>query len=297
MWKNGSEAGDELLRGIYKIISDDLSESELVSRLMADHFGILLATTERNDIEKRINEWDNLINELITKFKFAAPIVMNYGILLVTSNDKSVNLLLDKANIARKSNSGSRKLAYYDEELISKFYFEAELESRQKYALENGEFLVYYQPKYSPKTDEIVGAEALVRWNMPDRGILSPDKFISLFEYNGFITQLDSYVLEKVCQLLKKLKDEGHNVVPISVNLSRYNLTYTDFILDYVRICEKYSIDPSLLEFEITESLMYENLEGLNVFKVLMFLLIIFINMDSKFLWMTLGQATLLLIC
>ena len=126
-------------------------------------------------------------------------------------------------------------------------------------AIEQDEFLVYLQPKYDIVTEKIKGAEALIRWKYHGRELIPPYRFIPVFETGGLINKIDDIVLHKVCRSLKKWKDEGRNLYPISVNLSRKRMRNPDLIHHLVTIVDKYGIDHSLIDFELTESAAYDN--------------------------------------
>ena len=123
-----------------------------------------------------------------------------------------------------------------------------------KSALENHEFVVFYQPKYGLSDNQIAGAEALVRWKHPERGMISPGEFIPVFERNGFITKLDYYVWEQTCIQLRKWMDEGKNPLPISVNLSRISLYNKDIVNVICNLVDSYRIPRRLFQVELTES-------------------------------------------
>lgn len=123
-----------------------------------------------------------------------------------------------------------------------------------KSALENHEFVVFYQPKYGLSDNQIAGAEALVRWKHPERGMISPGEFIPVFERNGFITKLDYYVWEQTCIQLRKWMDEGKNPLPISVNLSRVSLYNKDIVNVICNLVDSYRIPRRLFQVELTES-------------------------------------------
>ena len=126
-------------------------------------------------------------------------------------------------------------------------------------ALQEKQFCIYLQPIYNLKTNKIVSAEALVRWNHPVNGTISPAHFVPVFERNGFIVRLDRFVWEEVCRFLQRQKTNGAPVVPVSVNVSRlhfYNMDLLDFLM---RLLEQYELSPELLKLEITESAYTEN--------------------------------------
>ncbi len=150
---------------------------------------------------------------------------------------------------------------FYDDLDRVQMLKEKKMENTMEQALANGEFIVYLQPKINLAKSEIVGAEALVRWNSPKDGLISPGEFIPFFEKNGFIVKLDLYVFDCVCRLLKDWNARGIKAVPISVNLSRNHLSDPQFLERFEAIQKKYGVASSLLEFELTETVVFENLE------------------------------------
>ena len=119
--------------------------------------------------------------------------------------------------------------------------------------------MVFLQPKYRLPEERIGGAEALVRWKSVTEGMIYPDEFIPLFEKNGFIIQLDLFVFETVCRTLRRWIDQGMAQVRISVNCSRLHFRDNNFLFEYIRIADKYNMDRSLIEIEVTESMVLEN--------------------------------------
>jgi EAL domain-containing protein (putative c-di-GMP-specific phosphodiesterase class I) len=135
------------------------------------------------------------------------------------------------------------------------------IENRMKSALKNEEFQIYLQPKYDISQNKIAGAEALVRWADPNRGLIPPNDFIPLFENNGFILDLDLYVFDRTCHLLRQWIDRGVNPVVISVNLSRAYLHDFTFLGKFEEIRRKYEVPSNLIELELTETVVFENME------------------------------------
>ena len=128
-------------------------------------------------------------------------------------------------------------------------------------ALQNKEFCFYLQPKCNSMTHAIVGMEALVRWNHPTRGIVSPGEFVPLMEETGLITRLDLYLWEEVCQMLQGWKARNENMVPISVNVSISDIAALDVAQVLWELVQKYQLEPKLLLVEITESMLAQNLK------------------------------------
>ena len=141
----------------------------------------------------------------------------------------------------------------------SKLLKEQDIESHMEEALENKEFKVYLQPKYSPEGGRMGGAEALVRWISPTSGFISPGEFIPIFEKNTFIIQLDEYMLEEVCKLQRMWLDEGKTLVPISVNISRIHLLDEGLILMILHIVDYYKLPHDCIELELTESAFFDD--------------------------------------
>ena len=156
-----------------------------------------------------------------------------------------------------------RYYAFYDDKLRSEMLRDQAILDCMEEALEQGQFQVKLQPKYKAAGGLFTDAEALVRWCHPEWGMQSPAVFIPLFERNGFITKLDQYVWEKVCQMMQQWDKEGLEPVNISINVSRadvYNVNLVDTLLDLVK---RYNIAPKRLHLEITESVYTESPEDI----------------------------------
>ena len=164
--------------------------------------------------------------------------------------------MYDRANLAAKHCKGNyiRNYAFYTRQMSQEIEKEQRIVNSMKSALENHEFVVFYQPKYGLSDNQIAGAEALVRWKHPERGMISPGEFIPVFERNGFITKLDYYVWEQTCIQLRKWMDEGKNPLPISVNLSRISLYNKDIVNVICNLVDSYRIPRRLFQVELTES-------------------------------------------
>lgn len=175
--------------------------------------------------------------------------------------DKSIpiNQLCDRALIAAKSilHKYDKTIMTYEGPISHKHLQEQILESSFGDAIENENFKVWFQPKFDTKTEKLVGAEALVRWEKDDGTIVSPSDFIYVFENDGLIVRLDEYVFRKVCSIVKNWLDKGISIVPVSVNISRATLHHEGTIEKYKKIIEEYNIPIELIPLEITESTEY----------------------------------------
>ncbi|MEG0179349.1 MAG: EAL domain-containing protein, partial [Oscillospiraceae bacterium] len=149
--------------------------------------------------------------------------------------------------------------AYYNENMSAVLNIEQEITNEMNYALQNGQFEVYLQPQYNIHTNLSCGAEALVRWIHPKKGIIAPSEFVPIFERNGFITKMDYFVWEQVCKKLHEWKLQGINPSPISVNISRVNIYNPNLVAMLLELVSRYEIEPSLLDLELTESAYTDN--------------------------------------
>ena len=183
------------------------------------------------------------------------------GICIVKDRDIQMSILCDWANLAQKTIKGSliKQWAFYDKKLRAKQLDERRIENEMDEALNKRQFKVYLQPKHNVQNGSVIGAEALVRWDHPERGFLTPDRFIPLFERNGFIIKLDEYVWEETCRIIKSWLDRGMVAVPVSVNVSRVQVYNPNFYKKLLNIIRRYDIPKKFLEVELTESSFVEN--------------------------------------
>lgn len=260
----GNKEGDRTLRYIHGVIKNHLRPNEYLARISSDNFALLLYDEPDQALMKRLEDMTADINRFNENRKYQYILSFTAGIYRVDDPSLEITLIQDRANVARgeivKNNiTGFCSCRVYSEKEREQLVAEKEIENRMRSALEERQFVVYLQPKLSLKEDVISGAEALVRWKDPDKGLIPPNDFIPLFEKNGFIIPLDLYVFEEVCRLLRGWIDRGFDPVPISVNVSRTHFTVLNFMDDYVQICRKYEIPPYLIEIEVTETVVFEN--------------------------------------
>ena len=199
--------------------------------------------------------------EIIKGYNRNFDLVPNFGIYFLDDLTLSPNVMLDRATLAAKECKGNYidTVGIFKPEMSSRLEKEQEIVNEMVHALQDEQFIVYLQPKYSLETNAPAGAEALVRWMHPEKGMISPGLFIPVFEKNGFIERLDHYVWEVICKYLKKWIDEGLKPNPISVNISRvdlYNPQIVDFIINLV---DKYNVPHELFQLELTETAYMDN--------------------------------------
>jgi len=247
----GMAEGDRLLIYVADIIAAAAGNTGAASRIGSDRFAVFLRK-KGDELEAFIRSY----LEAIADYDLAFEIVSNAGIYVLNDENLSVDAMLDRAIIAQASIKGSyaTKYSYYSEEQRDAMLSEQEIVGVMTTALAEKQFLVYFQPQYNHSTGKLVGAEALVRWKHPERGMIMPGTFIPIFEKNGFISKLDLFVFEQVCIFQRSCLDRGLKAVPISVNLTRYDLFQCDFIEQMENVRKKHGVTTDLIRIEITET-------------------------------------------
>lgn len=250
----GSDKGDEILRYISDTLEVMCDDDHIYCRLSADLFEIV---TYYNGSDEEILEFIDILDARLHRcgdIRFQ----MSYGISIAPGTSKAYRKHGDEAGLARVyiKNSVLKKAAFFNALQKQDNNQVARVEEIEEQALENGEFHIYLQPKYTydKNRGKIVGAEALVRWIDSENHIKSPAEFIPIFEKNGFILKLDQFMWEGCCRLLRKWMDDGRTPVPISVNVSRIYLGKTDVVGYIQNLIKKYCIPIELLQIEITET-------------------------------------------
>ena len=260
----GYSNGNVILKSISNCIKDKLSDKELYCRLNADNFLILLEWTSKDEVSNKIqyivNNILNKSNDIIRDIKNSRSeykLILKYGIYIINDKDSSLDVCVDRANLAKDTVKVKHKNigAFYTKDLSEKILFNKELESCMEIALKEKQFKVYFQPEVSFEDGSIIGAEALVRWQHPERGLIFPNDFIPLFEKNNFITKLDYYMFDEVSKYIEKWQKLGIPLPKmISINLSRVHISDIDLAKRLESIVKKHNIDPSRIGIELTES-------------------------------------------
>lgn len=257
----GSQTGDRLLKHVADIIQSSAINYGLGCRIESDRF-LFYTRCPEDQLDSFIS---TLLNK-ITSFELSFEIMCNAGIYRITESTLNAETAIDRAVIAQKSIKGSytTRFKLFVENLRKDLVTEQEISGLMKTALKKEQFVVYYQPQYNHSTGMIIGAEALVRWKHPEKGIISPGVFIPIFEKNGFITELDMYVFEKACIFLKKCMQSGLHIIPVSINLTRYDIFSPDFIENLEVIRARHNVPSRFIRVEITESAALGNSDFIN---------------------------------
>lgn len=264
----GRNACDEILRGIENSIDSNLNMNECIGRISADNFCVLIEYGLEAAAAERFDLWYKGCTSYIEKNDAVwLPLIIEFGVYVINNDSMPFPSMIDRAKLALTDKTrelrGKLRYAIYDEQLRQMLFREKQLEDMMEESLANQEFQVYLQPKYITHSEQIGGAEALVRWSSVSEGMIYPDEFISLFEKNGFIIQLDLWVFEEVCRTIRKWLNTERKPVKISVNCSRMHLKNPRFFDRYCAIAKKYDIPPTFIEIELTETTVFNNVEQL----------------------------------
>lgn len=255
----GNARGDEVLKAIWDVILANCNDNEQAARVNADGFVIFWIESSKKTvtyrIEKLINEIEGISEQLSVPRLY--PVIGIRAVEKLDDADKRYGEAL-RAKALVKSRR-DRHYAFYDEIDYDTIVENKNLENGFEKALADKKFEVWYQPKFNSHTGKIVGSEALIRWRADDGSLISPGRFIPLFEKNGNIIRLDEYVFREVCRQQKEWQKEGIQILPVSVNISRFSLYYSNVVEKYERIINYYDVDHKYVQIEITESAIIEN--------------------------------------
>lgn len=256
----GTAEGDKVIWHMNDIWTRQLREYEYCGHRMADRFVVLLRYHRIEELEERVQSYLDALQETA---KNRYKISLRVGVYLLEDTSVSFATAHSRSMMAfaKAKSSENHFLSFYDEHMEKSLMWEKHVEDIFQTALQNGEFVVFYQAKVDTETKQVSGAEALVRWVRPDGTIISPGKFIPILENNGTIAKLDQYVFQEVCRQQQAWLEEGRNVVPVSVNLSRVQLADRTLVDTYQQMLEKTGVPSQYVGLEFTESAMFDNEE------------------------------------
>ena len=255
--KHGTSVGDELLKYVARKSKEYVEGTGFCGRVGPDVFAQLR--------EFHKDRWSQAeVAKLFNDTYKDAPVdnfMMQYGIYPITDKTIPVSDMCDRAQMAIASIKHKFGVYYeiYDDSFRQKLMREYQLNDYKEDSLAKNQFLVYLQPKHNTVSGKLCGAEALVRWVHPELGLIPPVEFIPFFEQNGFITKLDRYVWEQVCQILSRWQKEGRKLIPISVNASRANFSQENLPEVFADLVDEYDIPIEMLHIEVTESAYTDN--------------------------------------
>lgn len=255
----GMLEGDKLLRHIADLLRSMSKTKEHMRycRFEADAFGICLPSADT----KAIQDMMDAFRKNLQVYQKDYDILPNMGIFYIEDRTASVSGMIDHAKLASKECKGNYIQNYYvySEDMEMRLQEAQSIVNEMEWAMGEEQFVLYLQPKYGLKRRELGGAEVLVRWLHPEKGMVSPGRFIPVFENNGLIMKLDYYIWDKSCRLIRSWLDKGFDPVPISVNISRVSIYNPRIVEEIYDLAVKYDIPTSLFQLELTESAYTEN--------------------------------------
>lgn len=256
----GYEEGNKVLCYIWRVLNENCREGELAGRGLADRFTWFLTYEDKEELVQRVmNIIEKIRQSSIGK---ATEYILQpvFGIYLVEKEGERVEDILSCATLAHTiaKKEKSSFYAFYSDEIRNQALQKKQFSDLMEHGYRHNQFEVFYQPKYDTHTRKLVGAEALIRWRKSDGTMVSPGLFIPLAEENGFVCKLDKFVFQEVCLAQKRWMEQGMDIVPISVNLSRRHLDNPEFINEYKAILDESGIPIECIQLEITESAMFE---------------------------------------
>ena len=260
----GHPVGDRLLREAAQRLRACIRDMDTVSRQGGDEFLVVL--TELNDADAVTGVAENILAALAVPFSLDGhdvAISCSVGIAVCPEDGSDFDGLLKKADIAmyHAKEAGRNAFRYYSERMNIDALERLDLQNRLRRGLEQGEFVLYYQPLIELASNRIVGAEALVRWNSHDMGLVTPSRFITVAEESGLIVPLGEWVLREACHELRRWHDAGHTHLSMAVNLSAIQFRRGSVEESVMRALGEAGADPAALELELTESILLQGAE------------------------------------
>lgn len=249
----GMNTGDRVLKDIGAQLQKlDKNGNMVIGRFVVDHYYMCVPKSEFDQIE---------FPKTFKTFLEGIDIRVVYGVFSVKDKELPINVMCDRALEAAhdKTYNYVDYIHFYNDSVHQQTLLEQEIESEMEQSLAQRQFYVVVQPKYNPVAEQIVGGEALVRWQHPEKGTISPGVFINIFERDGFIAPLDHFVWEETCRLQANMKQRGIKTVPISINVSRIHFYNSELRNKLLELVKKYGLEPSDIELEITESICGED--------------------------------------
>lgn len=260
----GHDVGDQLLVRIAEILRENTREDDTIVRLGGDEFAIIVAGVDR--LHAISEQAHRILSALSAPQVLGSQDVhpgVSIGVTTFPQDGRDPDVLLKNADLAlyRAKEEGRGNVQLYRHELHLRAMERNAIERDLRHAIGASELLLYYQPKVDLESGEIVGAEALIRWQHPERGMVPPDAFISIAEANGLICDLTDWVLEEACCQIRRWQDEGLPVVSVAINVSAHDLRRPDFTDRVANTLVRNGVSPRFLEIEVTESTMMEDVD------------------------------------
>jgi len=259
----GHKHGDEVLKEVASRLQHTIRNSDTVARLSGDQFGFIMAITAIDDSILVAEKVLEAVNRPLKIDEHTVTLTASIGITLYPDDGKDMSVLLQRAESAMRhvKGSGGHNFQFFAAEMDQRARARIELENRLRSALSNSEFVLYYQPKVDIESGHIVGAEALIRWIAPEKGMISPLDFIPVAEESGLIVPIGRWVLEEACRQNKQWLDQGLSPVKVSINMAAPQFRDRHIVQQVKEVIEGSGLPAEYLEIEITESMLVGDIE------------------------------------
>ncbi|AST90235.1 PAS domain S-box protein [Sutcliffiella cohnii] len=270
--ERGREFGDLILLETANRLKQCVSDTDIVARFEGDEFAILLSSVhDKTEVDKIAEKIKALVYEPIQVGEQYYQVSSSIGIAAYPNNGLTSEILLKRADIAQQSvkDVGRNGFRYFVDDMEKASLERIHLEKELKKSIQKDHFFLVYQPKVDLRTGKLVGIEALVRWNHPDLGVVSPNKFIPISEKTGLIIPLGQWILEEGIKQTKQWQQKGLAPVRLSINVSVPQLCEPNFINNIEQLLKEYKLDPQWIELEITESIFVDIDNVINTLKQL----------------------------
>ena len=255
----GREVGDgilirmaEMIKSAYRGVEGNHGMEGTYGRMESDNFALCFPARFLEGDRAFVHSGEIVYVSEGAEYRFSSC----YGLYRVEDRSVGIAAMVDRSRLAMDTVKTNyvKPFAYYTDSMRERVVMEQILMSECERAISERQFMVYYQPVCDAVSGQIMSAEALVRWKHPQRGMISPGVFIPLFERNGFVSVLDRYVWDTVCRMLRRRLDEGKEVVPVSINVSRVDFYNQQLCENILQILDRYGLEKRLLRLEVTES-------------------------------------------
>ena len=266
------EEGQKVLEKINRMLLKTLNKHEAFAHHGISSFAVIMQYADEERLKGKVKFILKHLQTVDPNHKFAFHVGIALLPAIATPYGKYVrrdNISIEKiynnacAATATLESSDDSAIAFFDDKLVEEQKWIDIVNEKQQQALDNEEFVIYYQPKYDPATDKLRGAEALIRWQSPDYGFVTPGRIIPIFEKNGFITEIDHYMITHVARDQKRWLDQGFKCVPVSVNVSRAHFIESDLAEQIRDAVDKEGAPRALIEIELTESAFFDDKKAL----------------------------------
>ncbi|WP_227775097.1 GGDEF domain-containing phosphodiesterase [Paenibacillus sp. NAIST15-1] len=259
----GTDFGDMLLMQIADRLLRSMTENDVIARMEGDEFICFMTNAgSEEEVKERVRQLLSVFEEPFELNDIPVHVTMSIGVKLIHEDMRihDAGLAVQQADYAlsRVKELGKNGYLFFVPEMNDRPLERITLEHDMRKALTRGEFELYYQPQVDMSTYRIVGMEALVRWNHPERGLIPPGEFISLAEENGFIVALGTWIMEEACRQNKQWQDKGLERIPVSVNLSVRQFEMNNLTETVQEVLQRTGLEPQYLDLEITESMTME---------------------------------------